>query len=165
MTGMFGGTGSKGFYCFMARIPSTVCRVEWIPGEMWKPCIWLWHLCVQNSNSLKRGQYCCAGTRASFLAFGNNPSKGSFWGAGADEWFPASSWMAVTLAWALGAHLTFPPVDSVAANTNVFLLHIPLCALTPVFHQNERKWESDEVLRWAILEPEAKEKHNTDRDF
>lgn len=35
-TGMFGGTGSEGFHCFMAETSSVVCRVEWVPGEMEK---------------------------------------------------------------------------------------------------------------------------------
>lgn len=42
----------RDFTVLWLRDPTSVCEVEWVPGEMWILCPGLWHLCVQNGNTL-----------------------------------------------------------------------------------------------------------------
>lgn len=67
---MFGRTGNEVFHCFTAEIPSSVCRAEWLPEEMWKPCTWLWYFHVQTGDGFKE---CLCSSGSLFLKLGVLP--------------------------------------------------------------------------------------------
>lgn len=147
-TRMFCERWSERLHCFMAKIPSSGCRVGWVSGEMWIPCLGLWHFCVQNGNTYSREE--CS-SESLFLALWKPSLQDSSWGAASGEsvsWAPCQFLDGCGSGLGLGACPHRAPAVQSAQPAQMCLLctfhyvHSELCFTT---------MEDSKSLRWDNL--------------